>query len=165
MPERLSALDIKKKEFPQKMRGPDADEVRTFLELAAAEVELLTIEKRETDERLADANVRLEYYVSLEQTIEKTLAAAQQTVVRMEEQARKEVELIMRDAELERARKLADARTELDRLESQTIRTRAEYQSMIARMRAALAGFETFMQSFQDVVFPSDASPMNERRE
>ena len=129
------------------MRGPDPEEVRTFLELAATEVELLTIEKKEAENKLSSTSERLEHYTSMEQTIEKTLAAAQQTVVRMEEQARKEVELIVRDAELERAKKLVGSRTELDRLESQILRARAEYQSMIARIRSALSGFETYMQS------------------
>ncbi|HEY3874006.1 MAG TPA: DivIVA domain-containing protein [Candidatus Kapabacteria bacterium] len=149
MPERLSALDIKKKDFPQKMRGPDPDEVRMFLELASTEVELLTLEKKEIEQRFADATLRLDYYVSMEQTIEKTLAAAQQTVVKMEEQAKKEAELILREAEMQRQQKLVDARVELDRIESQLIRARCEYQSMISRMRSAMAGFETFMQSMQ----------------
>ncbi len=149
MPDRLSALDIKKKEFSQKMRGPDPDEVRAFLEQAAAEVELLTTEKNTAEDRLLIVTERLDHYISLEQTIEKTLAAAQQTAVRMEEQARKESELILRDAELERARKLADVRMELERLQSDVLHARGEYQSMIARMRSTMAGFESFMQSLE----------------
>lgn len=147
MPDRLSALDIKKKVFSQKMRGEDSEEVRAFLDLAAAEVELLTIEKKESEERLAITIERLDHYVSLEQTIEKTLAAAQQTAVVMQEQARKEAELILRDADVERSRKIGDARMELDRIDSQLMRARGEYQSMIARMRAALDGMRAFLQS------------------
>jgi cell division initiation protein len=149
MPDRLSALDIKKKEFSQKMRGDDTDEVRAFLDQAANEVELLTIEKTDAENRLASVTERLDYYVSLEQMIEKTLAAAQQTVVKMEDQARKEAELILREAEVERARKLGDVRMELDRIQSDLFRARGEYQSMVARMRSTIAGFESFMQTLE----------------
>jgi cell division initiation protein len=155
MPDRLRALDIKKKEFPQKMRGPDPEEVRAFLDQAAEEVELLTIEKKDAEDRLAASTERLDYYISLERTIEKTLAAAQQSVVKMEEQARKEAELILRDAELERSRKVSDARMELDRIESQLLRARGEYQSMIARMRSTMAGFESFMQTLEQETKPA----------
>ena len=39
---RLSTLEIKKKEFQQKMRGFDPEEVQAFLDLASEEAELLT---------------------------------------------------------------------------------------------------------------------------
>ncbi len=149
MPDRLSALDIKKKLFSQKMRGDDSDEVRAFLDLAAAEVELLTIEKIDAENRLASVTERLDYYISLEQMIEKTLAAAQQTVVKLEDQARREAELILREATLERDRRVNEARVELDRIQTDLLRARGEYQSMIARMRSTMAGFESFMQTLE----------------
>ncbi len=149
MPDRLSALDIKKKEFSQKMRGDDSDEVRAFLDRTATEVELLTIEKKDAEDRLASQTERLDYYISLEQTIEKTLAAAQQTVVKMEDQARREAELILREAALERDRKVSDTRLELDHIQSDLIRARGEYQSMIVRMRSTMAGFESFMTTLE----------------
>src|SRR5690242_12104638 len=98
----LTALEIKKKEFTQKMRGADPDEVQAFLDQISAEVEVLMVEKKEGEERLAILLEKLEHYTSLEQTIEKTLAAAQQTAVTLQEQAKREAELILRDAELER---------------------------------------------------------------
>ena len=149
MPDRLSALDIKKKVFSQKMRGDDSDEVRAFLDLAAAEVELLTVEKMDAENRLASTTERLDYYVSLEQMIEKTLAAAQQTVVKMEEQARKEAELILREASIERDRKVNETRVELDRIQSNLVRARSEYQSMISRLRSTMVGFDSFMRSLE----------------
>jgi cell division initiation protein len=149
MPDRLSALDIKKKVFSQKMRGDDSDEVRAFLDLAAAEVELLTLEKKDAEDRLASTSERLDYYVSLEQMIEKTLAAAQQTVVKMEDQARREAELILREAALERERTVSETRVELGRIQSDLLRARGEYQSMISRMRSTMVGFDSFMRSLE----------------
>jgi cell division initiation protein len=164
MPDRLSALDLKKKEFPRAWRGDDANEVRAFLDRAAAEVEQLTIEKRDAEDRLAIASERLEHYISLEETIEKTLAAAQQTVVKMEDQARKEAELIIREARQERDRKTTEARMELERLQSDIGRARSEFLATVARMRSTIVGFEAFMQALEQEALPSAAANDAARR-
>ena len=158
MPDRLSALDLKKKEFQRTWRGNNANEVRIFLDRAAAEVEQLTIEKRDAEDRLANATERLEHYISLEETIEKTLAAAQQTVVKMEDQARKEAELILRDARNERDRKINEARLELERLQADIARARSEFLATVARMRSTIVGFESFMQALEQEALPSTAA-------
>ncbi len=149
---RLSALEIKKKEFQQKMRGCDPDEVQSFLDQVSQEVEVLVREKKDADERLVTTEERLAHYLSLEQTIEKTLMAAQQTAVKIEEQAKREAELIRRDAELDRDRKLTDGRIEVERLERELIRLRAEYDSTLARMRSLLAGFTAFLGNLENQI-------------
>ncbi|HWF44205.1 MAG TPA: DivIVA domain-containing protein [Candidatus Kapabacteria bacterium] len=155
---RLSALEIKKKEFVQKMRGFDPDEVQAFLDLASEEVELLTREKKEAEERLAGVQEKLDHYLLIEQTLEKTLVAAQQTAVKVEEQARKEADLILRGAELERAQKLNDVRMEFDRAQSDLFRARSEYQSMLSRMRSLMSGFTTFIQSLEQETEPASTN-------
>ena len=154
----LSALEIKKKEFTQKMRGADPDEVQAFLDQVSAEVEVLAVEKKASEERLAILIEKLEHYTSLEQTIEKTLAAAQQTAVTLQEQAKREAELILRDAELERSRKLNDARIEQNRLDTDVLRLRSEYQSLLARMRAAVEGFTTFIRTMEQDIAPTSTN-------
>jgi len=157
----LSALEIKKKEFSQKMRGADAEEVQAFLDQISAEVEAMMVEKKESDERLAILIEKLEHYTSLEQMIEKTLAAAQQTAVTMQEQAKREAELTLRDAELERNRKLNDARIEQNRLESDLLRLRSEYQSLLARMRAAADGFSSYLRTMEQDAAPISTSAID----
>ena len=143
----LSALEIKKKEFTQKMRGADPEEVQAFLDQISAEVEAMLVEKQASDDRVLIMLEKLEHYTSLEQTIEKTLAAAQQTAVTLTEQAKREAELILREAELERSRKLNDARIEQNRLEADVLRLRSEYQTLLARMRAAVEGFSAVIRT------------------
>jgi cell division initiation protein len=146
---RLSALDIKKKEFQQKLRGEAAEEVQAFLNQVSEEVETLAVEKKELEERLMTSEERLGHYLALESSLEKTLAAAQQTAVRLEDQARKEAELILREADIERNRKMNDLRIELDHVQSQLLRARGEYQSMIARIRSIMSGFTAYLQSIE----------------
>ena len=145
----LSALEIKKKEFTQKMRGADPDEVQAFLDKISAEVETMMVKKQASEDRMTIVLEKLEHYTSLEQTIEKTLAAAQQTAVTITEQAKREAELILRDAELERSRKLNDARIEQNRLDTDILRLRSEHQALVARLRAAVEGFNSYLRSLE----------------
>lgn len=154
---RLSALDIKKKEFQQKMRGADPDEVQAFLNEVSAEVEALAREKNEVETKLRETSDRLANYLGLESQLEKTLVAAQQTAMKMEEQAKREAELILRDAQLERSRTLADGRLEQERLERELLRIRSEYESTLARMKSTVAGFNAFIASFETEHQPAAA--------
>ena len=142
----LSALDIKKKEFEQKMRGYDADEVRRFLEEVAKEFELLIRDEISLEDELEETKKKLAHYLSLESTLEKTLLAAQQTAIKMEDQAKREAELILKDARLERDRMLHDIPMEIERARGETIRLKAEYEATLTRMRSTIEGFKKFIE-------------------
>src|SRR6476469_5939909 len=154
---RLSALDIKQKEFQQKLRDPD--EVKAFLDQVSQEVEELAQEKLELSQKLTSTEERLAHYVSLEQTIEKTLAASQQTAVTMQEQARRESDLILQAARMDKDKMLGEARLELDKMQSALLRTKGEYQSMVARMRSIMVGFDSFIRSLEQEINPISTSP------
>ncbi|MDP4221491.1 MAG: DivIVA domain-containing protein [Bacteroidota bacterium] len=142
----LSALDIKKKEFEQKMRGYDVDEVRKFLDDVAKEFELLVRDEISLEDELEDTKKKLTHYLSLESTLEKTLLAAQQTAMKMEEQAKKEAELILQEARMERDKMLREIPMEIERARSETIRLKAEYESTLTRMKAMMEGFKRFVE-------------------
>jgi cell division initiation protein len=146
----LTALEIKKKEFEQKMRGYDIDEVRRFLEQTASEFEQIIRDNISLEEELADTKKKLEHYLGLESTLEKTLLAAQQTALKMEEQAKKEAELILSEARLEKERSLKDIPLEIERARGEVTRLKAEYESTVARMKSLLEGFHSFINNISD---------------
>src|SRR6187402_1062385 len=129
----LTALDIKKKEFEQKMRGYDVDDVRKFLDEVSFEVD------------------KLAHYISLESTLEKTLLAAQQTAMKMEDQAKKEAELIMTEARLEKDRSLRDIPLEIERARGEVTRLKAEYEATVVRLKATMEGFARFVETIEKV--------------
>lgn len=143
----LTALEIKKKEFEQKMRGYDVDDVRKFLDDVSIEVDTLVRDNISLEEELTDTKKKLDHYLSLESTLEKTLLAAQQTAVKMEEQAKKEAELILSEARLEKERSLKDIPLEIERARGEVIRLRAEYESTMTRMKSTMEGFQQFVES------------------
>jgi cell division initiation protein len=142
----LTALEIKKKEFEQKMRGYDADEVRRFLDEVSNEVDALTRDNISLEEELEEVKKKLEHYVKLEDMLEKTLLAAQQTAIKMEEQAKKEAQLILEEVRLEKERTLKDLPIEIERAKGEVTRLNAEYEGTLVRMKSAVEGFASFLE-------------------
>ena len=142
----LSPLDIKKKEFEQKMRGYDVDQVRAFLDEVSKEFELALRDQYAMEDELETMRKKLEHYLSVENSLEKTLIAAQQTAIKMEEQSKKEAELILSEARLEREQLLRNITIDVERARNEVVTLRAEYDSTLARMRSIMDGFSVFVQ-------------------
>ncbi|MEW6676201.1 MAG: DivIVA domain-containing protein [Nitrospirota bacterium] len=97
---RITPLDIQQKQFPMKFRGFDVEEVYAFLEVIREEMEELLRENaslKETVHRLED---QIKEYKDMETTLRETLMTAQQMVEDYKTNARKEAELLVKEAEL-----------------------------------------------------------------
>lgn len=97
---RITPLDIQQKQFPMRFRGFDVDEVYSFLELVREEMEELLRENASLKEQLSRADSQLHEYRNMEITLRETLMTAQQMVEEYKTNARKEAELIIKEAEL-----------------------------------------------------------------
>jgi cell division initiation protein len=96
---RITPLDIQQKQFPMKFRGFDVDEVYSFLELIREEMEELLRENASLKESLSRADSQLQEYNNMNATLRETLITTQQMVDEYKANARKESELIVREAE------------------------------------------------------------------
>jgi cell division initiation protein len=97
---RLTPLDIQQKQFPMRFRGFDIDEVYSFLELIREELEERLRENASLKEQLTRADAQLQEFRQMETTLRETLTTAQQMVEEYKTNARKEAELIIKEAEL-----------------------------------------------------------------
>lgn len=95
----LTPLDIHNKEFSTGFRGYNVDEVNEFLDQIIKDFELLIKEKKELEERVALLNERIEHYKSLEENLSKSILVAQETAEDVKANARKEAQLILKEAE------------------------------------------------------------------
>jgi cell division initiation protein len=96
---RITPLDIQQKQFPMKFRGFDVDEVYSFLELVREEMEELLRENASLKESLSRADSQLQEYNNMNATLRETLITTQQMVDEYKANARRESELIIREAE------------------------------------------------------------------
>ena len=96
----LTPLEIQKQTFSRSLKGFNLDEVRGYLHLVAEEIERLV---RDVD-RLARENAMLredlEEHWQREQILKDTLLSAQKVSEEVRANARKEAEMIVKDAEL-----------------------------------------------------------------
>lgn len=97
---RITPLDIQQKQFPVKFRGFDVEEVYAFLEVVREEMEELLRENASLKESVARMDGQMTDYRDMENTLRETLMTAQQMVEEYKSNARKEAELIAREAEL-----------------------------------------------------------------
>ena len=97
---RITPLDIQQKQFPYKFRGFDDEEVYAFLELIREEMEDLLRENASLKENAIRLENQVKDYKDMETTLRETLVTAQQMVEEYKSNARKEAELLVKEAEL-----------------------------------------------------------------
>ncbi len=97
---RITPLDIQQKQFPMKFRGFDVEEVYAFLEIIREEMEDILRENASLKEDAQRAENQIKEYKDMENTLRETLLTAQQMVEDYKTNARKEAELIVKEAEL-----------------------------------------------------------------
>jgi cell division initiation protein len=97
---RITPLDIQQKQFPMKFRGFDMEEVYAFLEVLREEMEELLRENASLKEAAQRSGNQIKEYRDLESTLRETLMSTQQMVEEYKSNARKESELIVKEAEL-----------------------------------------------------------------
>jgi cell division initiation protein len=97
---RITPLDIQQKQFPMKFRGFDVEEVFAFLEVIREEMEDLLRENASLKENAQRTENQINEYRDMETTLKETLLTAQQMVDDYKTNARKEAELIVKEAEL-----------------------------------------------------------------
>jgi len=106
---RITPLDIQQKQFPMKFRGFDVEEVYAFLEVIREEMEELLRENANLKETIQRSETQNREYKSMETTLRETLLTAQQMVEDYKINARKEAELLIKEAEVRAENMLSDA--------------------------------------------------------
>lgn len=105
----LTPLDVRKKrgDFKKGMRGYDPQEVDAFLELVAERMDVLVREALGLRERCGELEDRVASLDGREKAVQEALVTAQSLRTEIQDQARREAELIRREAE-EETRRLRD---------------------------------------------------------
>ena len=99
---KLTPLDVQQKAFRKlRLGGLDDKEVRAFLEVCAFEMEELIRKLHKQDEELRRKDSRIEEQRSREQLLQSTLTTAQKLADDVRENARKEAQILVSEAELQ----------------------------------------------------------------
>ena len=115
----LTPLDVRNKrgDFKKIMRGYDPQEVDVFLELAAERLEQLVRENLQLRDRTQALQTQVEAQAGREQAVQNALVTAQELRADIQAQSQREADHILKEAEIEARRVLAEADQEVrDRL-------------------------------------------------
>jgi len=116
----ITPLDIQQQQFKGKMLGGlDPNDVDSFLQMVASEMESLIRENSDLKEQVRKFTQQLEEFSQREVTLRETMLAAQKVTEEMKANAQKEANLLVSEAELKGERILADAENRLLRLNNQ----------------------------------------------
>ena len=107
---KITALDIRQKTFEKSFRGVDKDEVQAFLTTISQQWERLGDENRELRLKLEHAQQDVQKMREVESSLYRTLKTAEDTGHNITEQAQRDADLRVREAQLQAEQLLADAR-------------------------------------------------------
>ena len=141
----ITPLDIQQKRFHVGFRGYDRGEVETFLDLVREDMELLLREVTELREFRQTYEERLRELHDKEETVKNTMIMTQKIAEDLKENARKEVTLLLKDAELSRQQIVGNAQQEKARIE-------AELQELRRRKHHFLQDIKKVIQMHLEMV-------------
>lgn len=105
----IKPIDITNKSFNSKIKGYNKDEVDDFLDQIALEVEKLVSENRELEKAAKQAEDKLSYFNELKDSLNQSIIVAQDTADKLKENATKESDLAIQQAQAQSEDILAHA--------------------------------------------------------
>lgn len=116
---RLTAVDVRRKEFVTKLRGYDTREVDDYLQQVAAELERLMRLNQELDSKVKASQEQLLAFRERDKALNDALVSAQQLRSEVREQSEREAQIVMREARTDAERIVQAARLDAMRIVDQ----------------------------------------------
>lgn len=147
----LTPLDIHNKEFKRSFRGYHEDDVDEFLDQVVKDYEQLYRENVDLKEAIDRLNSKLEHYQHMENTLHNTLVIAQETAEDVKLNAKKETELMIKEAEVNAQRLVDEAAGKVRRMTAEYEELQKQAQIYRTRMRTLVqAQLEMLKSSEED---------------
>jgi len=143
----LTPLEITQREFRRVLRGYDPDEVRHFIESVADEVGNLGKDLTAREERIAELEARVQALEGQESSLRNTLVTAQRMTEEIKANAKREADLIIREAEAKAQRLVADAQARLADIQREVHELRRQRDLFAATLRAHIQAHLEMLQS------------------
>lgn len=132
----ITPMDIHNKTFSKKLRGYADDEVNSFLEEVVSDYERIYREHREMEEQMDSLKSRLAHYEKMEATMSSTLVMAQETAENVKTTAKKEADVIVREAQNKAAQIVAGAEAARRKMNADVVKTEGDLNLYIEKLLA-----------------------------
>jgi cell division initiation protein len=160
---RITPLDVRKQEFRKVVRGLDADEVYAFLATVADEYEIVLTDNKQLREKVIDLDEKVVEYRNMERTLRDTLLTAERVMSEARQNAKKEADLIIRDAKMNADQETSSISQQVETLKAQLRELKGQRESFLARMKglseAQMGLVESYHRDFQSDDAKLDLNP------
>lgn len=149
---RISPLDVRSQEFKKGLRGYDPEEVKAFLDAIADTMEDLLKEKEKAESELVALKKKVETFTEMEISLRDAMVAAQKAADEAKMNARRNAELMIREADLEVRQRIAEAKRKVDDVFQARETVRAEMRAFLPRLRSLLESQLTYLENIEQEV-------------
>lgn len=131
----LTPLDVRRYEFGRVLRGYDPERVDQFREQVADELERLTRANQELEQKARTFHDQLKSFRERDKALNEALVHAQQLRGEMRDQAERESQLILREAQAQAESIMATAQADIRRVEDELAALERFRRSYLAQLR------------------------------
>lgn len=160
----ITPIELQSKTFKTGI-GYEKKEVENFLNSLLVDYESLYKDNMELNDKINVLSEGINYYKSIEKTLQKALVLAEKTAEETKEAAVKQARGIEDEAKGKAQIILADANNELQRLQQQIILLATQYDSYKAQFKHLAAAQCEFLDSNSFQIHMTDLNPFSNKKE
>lgn len=143
----LTPIEIQSKSFRSGGLGYDKKDVDQFMREVLSNYEVLYRENMELNDKVSTLTQGIQYYKTLEKTLQKALILAEKTAEETKAAALKTAKNIENEALTKSELILADAKNELERIQAQTIQIVQQYEKYKLQFKSLAAAQLELLES------------------
>ncbi|HEV8255077.1 MAG TPA: DivIVA domain-containing protein [Vicinamibacteria bacterium] len=162
---KISPMDIQRQAFAARMRGYDREEVRTYLNLVAEEVAELQRERDRLDQEAQSLKSLLDEHRQREAILKNTLLTAQRVSEEIRDNARKQAEGVVKEAETQADRLLELAQARAHEVERAILDLRAHRTTLRTDVRSLITRLTTILDLQEEAELEDNLRFLKRREE
>ena len=147
---RITPLDIQKHRFRTKLRGYDPEEVRAFLVSFAEQYEMVVRENNQFREQVALLREQVREHEDRERILKDTLLTAQSAANDVRASARREAEILVKEAEFKAEKMMEVARDRIGRYEGRLLELKALRRELVEKVRSMLVKQSSVLADWEE---------------
>jgi cell division initiation protein len=162
---KISPMDIQRQTFGTSRKGFDPEEVRTYLNMVAEEVAALQGERDRLHQEVQSLQSLLEEHRQRETILKNTLLTAQRVSEEIRDNARKQAEGVVKEAETQADRLLELAQDRAHEVERAILDLRAHRTTLRTDVRALITRLTTIMDLQEEAELEDNLRFLKRREE
>lgn len=135
---KLSSIDIQRQKFQVKLKGYDQEEVHNFLISVAEQIEDLIRQNEQYRQELDRLKDNLNDYEERDKILKNTLVTAQKTSEALTSNAKKEAELIVREAEFKASKVMEHAQQQVLKIQKDMLDLKLQRKALQDKIQTSI---------------------------